>query len=292
MKVLICSDGSAQAERALRLGASLAAGCQAEATLLGIVEERGDSKDILEALKRGFALLEEKKLKAELITKSGKAIEEIVQQTKLAAYDLVVIGAVHKENRGLFWISSKSYKITKQIRPPVLIVPGEATTPKRMLLCSGGKRYIEKAVRLAGELARGVGASITLLHVTPEPPAIYAGLPRVEEDTERVLRSESELGVNLRREREILQTVGVAVDVKLRHGPVVGEILAELREGNYDLVVAGSALSNSFRTYALGDVTREILNRTRCPVLVVRSEREPLGTARGRKGWLGRLTPG
>jgi nucleotide-binding universal stress UspA family protein len=74
MKFLICSDGSEQAERAVRLGAAIAAACQAEVTLLGIMETPGASKSLLVALKRDQSLLEDKKIHAELITKTGNPI--------------------------------------------------------------------------------------------------------------------------------------------------------------------------------------------------------------------------
>src|SRR5215831_5875153 len=102
MKILICSDGSEQAERAVRLGAAIAAGCQAEVTLLGIEESPAQADEILNSLKRGKAMLDDKKIRAELITKSGKPIQEIVRHTRKSHFDLVVIGAVRKESRGLF----------------------------------------------------------------------------------------------------------------------------------------------------------------------------------------------
>src|SRR4051794_8969533 len=192
MKMLICSDGSEQADRAIRLGAAVAVACQAEVTLLGIVEEPGSSKTILDSLKRGLAALADKKIPAELVVKSGRPIEEIVRRTNETAYDLAVIGAVRKETRGAFWMSSKSYKIIKEIKPPVLSVMGNCATVQRVLICSGGKRYVDAAVQLAGQIARGFGATVTVLHVTPEPPAIFARLPRMEETANRVLHSPSE----------------------------------------------------------------------------------------------------
>jgi nucleotide-binding universal stress UspA family protein len=291
MKILICSDGSEQADRAIRLGAVIAAVCQAEVTLLGIIESQGESKPILDSLKRGQALLEDKKIHAELISKSGGAIEEIVKRTEEAAYDLVIIGAVRKESRGAFWMSSKSYKIIKEIKPPVLSVAGKSTTIKRVLICSGGKRYIDTAVRLTGEIARGLAAPVTLLHVMPEPPALYAHLSRVEETAAGLLNSQSELGINLRHAKESLESLGVAVEVRLRQGSVLEGILREIHEGAYDLVATGSALSRGLRTYALGDITREIVNRANCAVLVVRSQEKPIGSRFSLKGWFGRLAP-
>ena len=275
MKILICSDGSEQAERAVRVGATMAAGCRAEVTLLGINESPGDAKALLDSLRRAQALLEDKKVHAELITKSGGVVEEIRKRTEEAKYDLVVIGAVRKETRGAFWMSSKSYKIIKGIQPPVLAVTGKCASLERFLICSGGRRYIEPAVRLTGEIARCTGGQVTLLHVMPEPPAIYAPLARMEEKPDGLLNSQSELGLNLRHEKETLETLGVRTQVRLRRGSVLPEILREIHEGKYDLVVTGSAPSRSLRTYVLGNISREIVNQANCAVLVVRSQGKP-----------------
>jgi nucleotide-binding universal stress UspA family protein len=96
MKILICSDGSEQADRAIRLGATVAAACKADVTLLGIIEVQGHADVLLDSLKRGQAHLQDKGISAELVTKVGNPIEEIVRRTAEATFDLVVIGAVRK----------------------------------------------------------------------------------------------------------------------------------------------------------------------------------------------------
>jgi nucleotide-binding universal stress UspA family protein len=290
MKILICSDGSDQADRAIRFGATVAAACKAEVTLLGIIEVQGHADILLDSLKRGQALLKDKGISAELVTKVGNPIEEIVRRTAEASFDLVVIGAVRKEPRGLFWLSSKAYKIVKEVEPPVLIVAGKVGNLKRILICSGGKNFIDPAVQLTGSIAQGAAASITLLHVLPEPPAIYARLPRMQETADWLVNSSSELGVNLRREKETLEKMSIAAEVKLRQGAVLDEILKEIAEGNYELVVTGSALSRGLRTYVLGDVSREVVNRASCPILVVRS-REATDASSGIRGFLARIAP-
>src|SRR5207302_2045926 len=132
-------------------------------------ERQGHSETILESLRRGQALLQDKGIQAELTTKAGNPIEEIVRRTSESPFDLVVIGAARKAPRGLFWLSSKAYKIVKEVQPPVLIALGKSLGLKRCLICSGGKTYIDEAVRLSGQIAHGVGATVTLLHVLPEP---------------------------------------------------------------------------------------------------------------------------
>jgi nucleotide-binding universal stress UspA family protein len=275
MKILICSDGSEPADRAIRLGAAVAGGCQAEATLLGINETAGDNSKLLDSLKRGQALFEDKKIHAELVTKTGNVLAEIIKRTEEVPYDLVVIGAARKEGRGAFWMSSKSYRIIKEIKPAVLSIAGSRTTLKRILVCSGGKHYIDKAVRLTGEIAKCTGAGVSLLHVLPEAPGIYSQLPKMVETPELLLKAKSELALSLRASKETLESFGLTVEIRLRYGVVLDEILREIREGDYDLVVTGSALSQGLRTYVLGDITRELLNRVNRAVLVVRSEDKP-----------------
>ncbi len=289
MRILICTDGSEQAEKALRIGSAIATACQAETTLMGVVEHPGESKSINESLARGHAALVAKNMKAEMITRTGKPLEEIMQRTREAAYDLVIVGAVRKQSRGAFWLSSKTYKLIKELKPPVLSVSGDCTRIKKILVCSGGKPYIDAAVKLAGELCKCMGASATLLHVLPELPAIYAHLPGMDETADWLLNSRSELGLNLRHTKELLESFGNNVEFRVRHGPVLAQVLRELREGSYDLVVTGSALSRTFQTYVLGDVTREIVNRAKCPVLVARSRTDVVSEV---FRLLGRFLPG
>src|SRR5437868_1744923 len=116
MKILFCSDGSVQAENAIRFGALIAAACKTEATVLGISEHPGELDKILDALKRGLQLLKEKNVSAELITKTGDAITEIIKRTQESDYDLVIVGAVQKDTKGPFWMSAKAYKIIKEIK--------------------------------------------------------------------------------------------------------------------------------------------------------------------------------
>jgi nucleotide-binding universal stress UspA family protein len=288
MKMLICNDGSEQGERAVKLGAAIAVGCQAEVTLLGIVEAEGGSAELLESLGRGQALLLQSGTRAELITKAGDPVQEIVTRTRETHFDLVVVGAVRKGVRGPFWMSSKTYRLIKEIAPPVLSVAGKGTTLKRVLICSGGKQYIDKAVRLTGQIARGTGASATLLHVMPDPPAIYAHMPRMEESVSRLLGSHSELGLNLRREKEALEAAGVLTEVRLLHGPVLESILNETRSNSYDLVVTGSALNRGLTTYMLGDISRELINHLDCAILVVRGEAGSRDVYTRFRHWLGR----
>ncbi len=286
MKILICTDGSAQAENAVRFGGLIAEKCEAEATILAITEKPGEEDTVFDSLRRAQQLLKEHGVNAEIITKSGEPIEEIVKRADETSYDLVVIGAVRKGTRGPFLMSAKAYKIIKAVAPPVLAVIGNRESIKRILVCSGGEKYIDRAVEFSGALAKAAGASITLFHVMAEPPAVYTDLIKMEEDVNLLLHSSSGLGQNLRREKEALQAMGVAAEVRLRHGLVISEVFKEIRRGDYDLVVTGSSPEGgNLRSYIMGNITREIVNRAECPVLVVRGGDEPLGLTRSLRGF-------
>lgn len=286
MKLLICTDGSAQAENAVRFGGMIAGKSQAEVTILAITEKSGEEDAIFESLRRAQQILKEHGVNAEVITKAGEPIEEIVKRTDETSYDLVVIGAVRKGTRGPFLMSAKAYKIIKAVAPPVLVVIGDRETIKRILICSGGEKYIDRAVQFSGAIARAAGASVTLFHVMAEPPAVYTDLIKMEEDVNLLLHSSSGLGENLRREKESLEGMGVTAEVRLRHGLVISEVFKEIRRGDYDLVVTGSSPeSGNLRSYIMGNITREIVNRAECPVLVVRGGEEPGGLTRSLKGF-------
>ncbi len=285
MRILICSDGMPPADEATRVGGLLAAASHAETTLLGIAETPRDEEPLRQALNAQAEALRAQGVTPEVVFRSGEAVLQIFAQTAAAPYDFVVIGARHTGATGLYWRSQKTYEVIKAIPPPVLVAIGECRELKRFLVCTGGKQYIDAAVQLTGKLAAAVGASITLLHVMAEPPAIYADLVSLEEDVDQLLSGGSELGRNLARQKKDLETLGVPTEVRVRHGEVVDQVFAEARSGNHHLIVTGSSRARGpLRHYIMGDLTRSILNRAECPVLVARSEKAM--AARGFRGWL------
>src|SRR5438445_2439793 len=224
MKILICSDGMPAADSATRLGALLAGPLRAETTLLGIAEKSRDEASLRDALEKQAEWLRQKDVSPQIAIGAGNPVRQIVNETAKAKYDLVIIGARKTGSTGLHWRSEKTYEVIKSISPPVLVAMGEWGQLKRFLVCTGGKEFIEEAVELTGKLAAAVSASVTLLHVMAEPPAIYADLVQMEEDVERLLESKSELGLNLLRQKQDLEKKGVPAEVRIRHGLVIDQL--------------------------------------------------------------------
>lgn len=272
MRILICSDGTDPADKPVLLAGLVAAPTKAETTLLGIAEMPADEKPLRDALKSESEKLQRFGVTPEIVVRSGEPIREILDQTKTAAYDMTIIGARRKASSGPYWRSGKTYEAIKAIPTPVLLATGICETLKSFIVCTGGKKYIDAAVELTGKVAAAVGASVTLLHVMAEPPAIYADLMRLEEDVERLLQSGSELGRNLLAQKQSLEKLGILVEVRVRHGFVLDQIFADVSERGHDLIVTGSSPTRGpLGHYIMGDVTREIVNRANVPVLVARS---------------------
>ena len=272
MRLLICSDGTDPADCPTRLGGLIAGSCQSETTLLGIAEKGSDDGPLRRALESEAEMLRRLKISPQITIRSGDPIRQILAETTAQEYDLAIIGAPRKGSGGLYWRPEKTYELIKAVPPPVLVAIGACERVQRILVCTGGKRYIDDAVQLAGEIANCVGGTVTLLHVMAEPPAIYADLVRLEEDVGRLLASDSELGRNLRGQKESLEKMGLRVEVRIRHGLALDQIFAEVRDGEHDLIVTGTSQTRgTLRHYIMGDLTRGILNRADCPVLVARA---------------------
>ena len=272
MKILVCSDGTSSAETAIHLGGLLGGALKAQIALLGIAETSSDEQPLRNALQKQAEVLSACGISADIIVESGEPVRQIADQTSKTSYDLVIIGARWIGATGHYWRSEKTYEVIKTIQPPVLVAIGECKHLKRFLVCTGGKEFIEQAVQFTGKLASAVNASVTLLHVMAEPPALYADLVRFEENVDQLLASKSELGTNLRRQKRELERLGVSAEVRLRHGIVIDQVFEEVRAGDYDLIVTGTSQARGLlRHYIMGDLTRSILNHANCPVLVARA---------------------
>src|SRR6266511_1694375 len=271
MKILICSDGMPASENAIELTALLARPLKAEITLFGVVEKSSDEGPLREALEKQAQSLRTQNAQPEIIVHAGEPIRQILDQTSKNSYDLVIIGARWTGATGYYWRSEKTYEVIKAIQPPVLVAIGECKHLKRFLVCTGGKEFIEQAVQFTGEIAASLGASVTLLHVMAAPPAIYVNLVQLEENVDQLLESKSELAINLLRQKRELERLAVPAEVRLRHGIVIDQVFEEVRAGDYDLIVTGTSQARGLiGHYIMGDLTRSILNRANCSVLVAR----------------------
>ena len=127
----------------------------------------------------------------------------------------------------------------------------------------------EKAIRYAVQLAKLVGARLTLLHVVPEPSALdysIEGFPGYEVDEWRQdanQKLEKELA-KAKLEYEAVDTLmTLALDRR-------DEVIRIARETPADLLVLSTHGYTGWKHLLLGSDAEKILERAPCPVLVVR----------------------
>ncbi|GAB4206414.1 MAG: universal stress protein [Roseiflexaceae bacterium] len=195
----------------------------------------------------------------------GNAQQAILTTARRHPYDLVVFGRL---NRALTRLlpRPRSKTIAQRLEPSVLRVQGEPRPLRRILLTSGGDETTLANADLVARLARPLGASVTLLHVRSQVSLVFAP-PGQEPPAPEVA---PELAV-LRTAQARLADAGVVAEISVRTGPVLAEVLAELRDGDYDLLVIGAHRTGSaLDRILLEDVTGDLLDASPISTLVVK----------------------
>lgn len=271
MKILLCTDGSKHAGEALRFGALIARNARNQVTLLGVVERDDDERKVTRMLERTSDALCQDVPHIETRIRHGHAAEEILKETEENRYDLVVVGSRGRRGLTRFLLGSTAAQLARYCTSPLLVVKGKQRRLDKILVCTGGAEAGEKDTELAGRIAALTGASVTVLHVLSQLPLCpEANLTDLEETCEELLESGAREGVHLTKALQILANLGVKGEAKIRHGLVVDEILAEAREGDYDLIVTGAHVATGLQRFILKNTTEEILLGADRPVLVVR----------------------
>jgi nucleotide-binding universal stress UspA family protein len=144
----------------------------------------------------------------------------------------------------------------------------EATGPS-VELSKGNSILSRFAARLADLLENDV--EITVLHVMSQLSAGPGVRGRqLRAGAEELIAESTPEGELLERDIRILARPGIHSRPKVRHGLVVDEILAEARDGDYDLVIIGAYRGKGPRHILFDDLAYKIVTRLDRPVLVVR----------------------
>jgi ABC-type Fe3+/spermidine/putrescine transport system ATPase subunit len=244
-RLLVCDEGQGIAP-ALELARPLVDSLDAVVTVLGVAADARRQDTLRDALagRAAAAGLE----KATIRLRRGDPATEIAAEQREGPYDFVVLGAGETEatrRRGQS-PSALGEDLAGRLAIPLLLARGRPRQIERILICTAVGEPGKADVRAGGWLARRVGATVTLLHVTRPD---HTPLPLVHTHLERGIATLRELGV------------AGAFSVREAESPIAG-ILGELRERPHDLVVVGAS--------ARGErVTRQAVRQIGCSILVV-----------------------
>ncbi|MCL7452747.1 MAG: universal stress protein [Anaerolineae bacterium] len=294
MRLLLCTDGSAHGQEALRFGALLARASSEPATLLAVVEQATERPAVERALEEGRRWLAGAP-SPEVKIRVGHPAEQILEEARSADYDLVVVGARGRRGLTRFLLGSTAERIVRHAALPVLVFRGPRRELDKMLLCTGGQARGLAVIEFGGRLARLAGAQATVLHVMSQLPAspvaedqptvldsmsrlpampsgLAGHLDDLEFSAEDLIADKTPEGKHLQQALGILAELGVSARALVRHGLVVDEVADEACGTDYDLIAVGAHGAKGWMRLLLDDVTQEIMHS--CldrPILVVKA---------------------
>lgn len=129
------------------------------------------------------------------------------------------------------------------------MVSAVAAPITRVLVGSDGSDRAGRAVSRAVDVARALGASLTILGVG----------------------SEDGLTPLLRAQADQHAESGVAIDVRIERGHVATVLVDVAEHGGYDLLVLGNKGMSGFERLRLGSVPNKVSHHLPCSLLIVRT---------------------
>ncbi|MDD2920968.1 MAG: universal stress protein [Anaerolineales bacterium] len=273
--LLIATNGFKGTLPAIEYGAWLAENLNAKITLLGVTEDLNpaaidDHHPLEDVFARAVELFQQKGVEYKLEVENGNA-EDVIPRKAKREDIIMVLGPLGRPHiRRL--ISGRSIRhLIEEIEQPIIYVPESKLSLKKLLICIGGLGYEVTAEHLAMRLAMKSRAEIVLLHVIPPMDFDYPTARAMTENLANLANTDTPVGRSLRQALRIAKEDGLTATVKVRQGNAVEEILAEVKEGKYDLLCMGSLYSsNSLRQIYAPNVTADIIESVSCPVLTAR----------------------
>ena len=223
---------------------------------------------------RAVALFQQNGVAYSLEVQNGNAEEIIPRKAKQGDF-IIVLGPLGRPQFRRMLTRRSIRHLMEEIEQPILYVPESKLPLKKLLICMGGLGYEVTAEHIAMQMAMKSRAEITLLHIVPPIDMNYPTARTVSTHWQNLTETDTPVGRSLRQALDVAKNDGLIANVKARQGNVVEEILAEVKEGNYDLLCMGSIYStNTLRQLYAPNVTAEIAEGATCPVLSARYKRE------------------
>jgi sulfate/thiosulfate transport system ATP-binding protein len=245
--LVVDAGGSAAPLQVARL---IARRMQGAITVMGFSSAES-TDDPREALRKRLA--EAELSHAELHLRSGDFAEQLNAQCAGVLFELVILPLRLDQESSA---SLDPAIITTAGRPqiPTLVATGQQSEIKRILICTRAGEPGKTDVRIGGRLARWLGASVTVLHVTgksSEPSALARR--------------------HLERASATLRGLEVENEIRVQSAAIPAEGILQQAE-DHDLLVIGGHGPISRSVFGADDVTLQVLTRADRPVLVVPAE--------------------
>ena len=140
---------------------------------------------------------------------------------------------------------------------------------KRILVPLDQSPLAESVLSLVADVARGAGATVRLLHVTPVPGNVEVDGRVVAYADQEMARLEAE-GKDYLQSMEV-RLAGVPVECVVRFGTAVRVILLEAEAFGTDLIAVTTAGRSGVGRAVLGSVAEQVFRKATLPVLLYRA---------------------
>jgi nucleotide-binding universal stress UspA family protein len=136
----------------------------------------------------------------------------------------------------------------------------------KVLVATDGSEHSMKAVQKALEMAQKEGAQVTLMSVAYFSNDDLDDMPPNIQD-----KLEAEARAALKKARAVFEAQKVPVEAVLEAGVVpANNILKQAEEGNYDLLLIGSAGLTGIKRALMGSTAAKVVAQAPCSVMVIR----------------------
>ena len=275
MKIMICTDGSSGSVQSGELVARFRFPSDTLITVLGVSEQQNDSVKLNAAMDLIDKALG-KKYKLDRIIRRGNPIDEIISEALETPCDLVAVGGGGGQ-MGLLHprLGSTTSKLARRLHTHFLVTRNIPEKISKVLICAGEEAPSNLTMRLGGKWLVNTSAEIGLLHVLPKSAKpINKPVATDHETMDSASRMSEARDTLLSRASQQLRSVGIISPIvtKIRYGLVVDEVIKELTEGEYDLLVVGAHYQpgqDRWQETLIDDITDQLLNRSACSVLII-----------------------
>jgi nucleotide-binding universal stress UspA family protein len=196
------------------------------------------------------------------LSTSGDPVKQVLNQLEKEDYDLLSLEAYGKGGFRKNILGAHVNQIVRQSPVPTLVHKGELTSCERVLIHVPNDR--ERSTRLVSYLANlleGSKPAITFLAILSEEGEKFEGYTSGEEEylmesLENYAREEFDY---LDPAQEIIAERGMEAEVRYRTGEIQEEILAEAKEGRYDIMSFSPEKQNILTSLWSGDKSLEVM---------------------------------
>lgn len=275
MEILLCTDGSKPSIRSADLLRKLSFPGDTQVVILGVSENRDD----LQSLYTSIDQMENKLGNMYSISskiRSGEPSKEILAEALEFSYDLVTVSGAGK-HIGLLHpqLGSTTRELARRLHTHFLVtreIPEQIGT---FLVCASADAPAKETMRIGGQWISRAAHQVTLLHViTKQSEPSIPDSSSSNSNHDHASQGKLPTARLFERRKQQLRDAGVMVEIvpKLRQGMIVDQVLQELSDGHYDLLVVGAHYQpglDRWQSTLLDDITDQLLNRSSCSVLII-----------------------